>query len=193
MVYGTPAEDIPSNAPMAKGNPACTTMYTDTNLLHDLVTGRSATGVLHFFNQTPIDSFLRRQNQVESATYGSEFMTAWQAVEQIIDLRYTLCKLGVPIEGPSWLFGDNKAVVTSSTIPHSSLNKRWNAISYHKVCEAVAGGFICFEHISTNQNPADILRKSLPWHKARIHPLLFWKGETSTDDMSPSEGSDKLV
>ena len=60
-------------------------------------------------------------------------MAARQAVEQIIDLRYTLRMLGVPIEGPSWFFGDNKAVVTSSMIPHSSLNKRWNAISYHKV------------------------------------------------------------
>ena len=61
--------------------------------------------------------------------YGSEFMAARQAVEQIIDLHYTLRMLGVPIEGPSWLFGDNEVVVTSSTIPHSSLNKRWNAIS----------------------------------------------------------------
>ena len=120
-------------------------------------------------------------------------MAARLAVEQIIDLCYTLHMLGVPIEGPSWLFSDNKAVVTSSTIPHSSLNKRWNAISYHKVHEAVAGGFIRFEHISTDQN---ILTKTLPWHKAHIHvePLLFWKGETSTDPgMSPSEGSDKLV
>ena len=33
-VYGTPAEDIPSNALTAKGNPVHTTMYTDANLLH---------------------------------------------------------------------------------------------------------------------------------------------------------------
>ena len=132
-VYGTPVKDTPSNALMAKGNPVRTTMYADANLLHDLAMGRSAPGMLHFLNQTPIDSFSKRQNQVESATYSSEFMAAWQAVEQIIDLRYTLRMLGVPIEGPSWLFGDNKAIVTSSTIPHSSLNKRWNAISYHKV------------------------------------------------------------
>ena len=68
MVYGTPVEDTPSNAPMAKGNPVCTTTYADADLLLDLVTGRSATGVLHFFNQIPIDSFSKRQNQVESAT-----------------------------------------------------------------------------------------------------------------------------
>ena len=89
-------------------------------------------------------------------------MAARQAVEQIIDLCYTLHMFGVPLDGASWLFGDNKSVVMSSTIPHSSLNKRWNALSYHKVRKAVAGGFVCFEHIPSIDNPADILAKSLP-------------------------------
>ena len=69
-------------------------------------------------------------------------------------------------------------------------------MSYHKVHETVAGGFVHFEHIWSGDNPADILTKYLPWHKACVHvkPLLFWKGETSTGpSMAPSEGSDKLV
>jgi hypothetical protein len=37
-------------------------------------------------------------------------MAARQAVEHIIDLRYTLPMLGVPIDGPSWLFGNNKSI-----------------------------------------------------------------------------------
>ena len=76
---------------------------------------------IHFLNKTAIDAFSKWQNQVESATYGSEFTAARQAVEQIIDLRYTLYMFGVPIDGTSWLFGDNKSFVTSSTIPHSTL------------------------------------------------------------------------
>ena len=60
-------------------------------------------------------------------------MAARQAVEQIIDLCYTLHMFGVPIDGASWLLGDNKLVVTSSAIPHSSLNECWNALSYHKL------------------------------------------------------------
>ena len=110
-------------------------------------------------------------------------MAACQAVEQIIDLCYTLHMLGIPLDGPSWLLGDNKSVVTSSMIPHSSLNKCWNALSYHKVHEAIASGFIHFEYIPSGNNPTDILTKSLPWHKARVHvePLQFWKGETSAN------------
>ena len=122
-IYGTPTEQIPDNAPTSHSNTVCITTYKDANLLHDLITGRSATRVLHFLNQTPIDAFSKQQNQVESATYGSEFMTRCQAMEQIIDLCYTLCMLGIPLDRPSWLFGNNKSVVTSSMIPHSLLNK----------------------------------------------------------------------
>ena len=179
-IYGNPSEDIPENAPPPLGNPVRTSTFVDANLLHDLATGRSCTGILHFLNKTPLDWFSKRQNQVETATYGSEFMAARQAVEQIMDIRYTLRMLGVPLDGPSWLFGDNRSVVTSSTLPHSTLGKRWNALSYHRCREAVAAKIIRFEHIPGSENPSDILTKPLPHYIARVFtdPLLFWKGET---------------
>ena len=180
-VYGDVKEVIPSNAPPPKGMAVRTTTYCDANLMHDLVTGRSCSGIEHFVNQTPIAWFSKRQNQVETATYGSEFMAARQAVEQIVDLRYTLRMMGVPLDGASWLFGDNQSVVTQSTIPHSVLSKRWNALSYHRVREAIAAGYIRFEHLDGKDNPADILTKNLPHHvaKAFTEPLLFWKGDTA--------------
>ena len=137
-------------------------------------------------NQTPIASFSKRQSQVETSTHGSEFMAARQATEQIMDLRYTLRSFGVPLDGPSWMFGDNQSVVTQSTLPHSTLSKRWNALSYHRVREAIAGGWLRFEHIAGTDNPADILTKPLPHYKASVFtdPLLFWKGETD-----PSAGA----
>ena len=192
-VYGRPKEDIDPRAPTPKGKMVRTTSFCDANLMHDAVTGRSATGIMEFLNQTPIDWFAKRQNQVESATYGSEFMAARQAVERIQDLRYTLRSFGVPIEETAWLFGDNQSVVTSSTIPHSRLSKRWNALSYHKVREAVAGGWLRFEHLPGTENPADIFTKPLPWATMRtfVEPLLFWKGETAAPTGNPNpEGSD---
>ena len=125
-------------------------------------------------------------------------MVARQATEHIIDMRYTLRMLGVPLDGPAWMFGDNKAVVMSSTIPHSSLGKRWNALSYHQVCEAIAGRWIGFEHIPGTENPADILTKPLPWFKLKlvVEPLLMWKGDPtgySPSVRSDPEGSDNNV
>ena len=176
-IYGSPTKDIPDNAPTPKGKQTRTTTFKDTNLMHDIVMGRSCTGIIHMLNQTPIDWFSKRQSH---ATYGSEFMAARQAIEQIIDIRYTLRMFGVPLDGPSWLFGDNHSVVNSSTIPHSTLSKRWNALSYHQCHEAVAARIVRFEHIPGTENPADILTKYLPHYKVKVflEPLLFWKGDT---------------
>ena len=79
-----------------------------------MVTGRSVTGIFHLLNQTPIYWHSKRQGRVQTATYSSEFMAAGTASEQIIDLRYTLRMMGIPIDGPSWMFGDNQSVITYS-------------------------------------------------------------------------------
>jgi hypothetical protein len=135
-------------------------------------------------NGTPVDWFSKRQDTVETATYGSEFVAARIATEQIIDLRTTLRYLGVPVEGRAYMFGDNESVITSSTIPHSSLSKRHNALSYHRVREAIAAGILWFYHINGKDNPADVLSKhcGYPQLWPHVQPLLFWMGCPHVDN-----------
>ena len=116
--------------PKPLGKRVITTSYLDANLLHDIVAGKSVTAIFHFVNTTPIDWFLKRQAAVETATYGSEFVAAKTATEQIMDLRNTLRYLGVPIMNKAYGFGHNKSVVISSTLPQSILNKRHNMLAY---------------------------------------------------------------
>ena len=179
-VYGPNTEELPPNMPTPRGKVCRTTTYEDANLMFCMVTGRSMTGAIHMVNQTPVQAFCKKQNVVETATYGSEFMAARQATEQIMDLRYTLRMMGIPIDGPAWMFGDNQSVITSSTIPHSNLNKRHNALSYHRVREAIAANILYLIHIDGKLNPSDVLTKFLSWAKfwPLIQPFLFWKGET---------------
>jgi hypothetical protein len=182
-VYGPNKEELPPDMPTPKGKPMRTTTYEDANLVHCLATGRSMSGIIHLLNQTPIQWFCKKQNVVETATYGSEFMVARQATEQIMDLRYTLRMMGIPLDGPAWMFGDNQSVITSSTIPHSNLNKRHNALSYHRVREAMSAQLMYFIHIDGKLNPSDVMTKFLSWAKfwPLIQPFLFWKGETMKD------------
>jgi hypothetical protein len=107
-------------------------------------------------------------------------VAARQATEQIMDLRYSLRMIGIPLDGPAWMFGDNKSVIDSSTIPHSKLGKRHNALSYHRVREAIASGVMYFCKIDGIQNPADILTKYAAHAKFEpvIQPILFCKGDT---------------
>ena len=77
------------------------------------------------------DGYSRKQPTVETSTYGSEFVAAKLAVQQIINIQLMLRYLGVPVFGKTFLFGDNESVVKNGSIPHSRLKKRHNALSYH--------------------------------------------------------------
>jgi hypothetical protein len=58
--------------------------------MHYIAMGRLVTGILHLVNMTPIEWYSKEQANVETATYGSEFVAARVCVEQIIDLHNTL-------------------------------------------------------------------------------------------------------
>ena len=101
--YPDAKEAIPHDAPTPKGKSIRATACFNANLYHDLISGRSVTGILHLLNKTPIDWFSKLQSTVKTATYGSEFVAARTCTEQIIALRLTLRYLGVPINGPTMI------------------------------------------------------------------------------------------
>ena len=65
---------MPDDLPELLGKPVRTTTFVDANLLYDLINGHSCTGILYLVNQTPIDWFCKRQNLVQTATFGAEFV-----------------------------------------------------------------------------------------------------------------------
>ena len=181
------------NIPEPKGKHVTTTTYVDANLHHDQVPGKTVTACLHIVNATPSHWYTKRQATVETATNGSEFVAARIATDQIIDLRYTLMYLGVPVRSKSYMFGDNKSVVDNASIPTSTLSKKSTLASYHRVGEAIAAGYLQFNWKDGKSNPADILSRH--WDFANIwpllKPLLFWKGDT--DDLNAkTKGSDRI-
>jgi hypothetical protein len=118
-VYGDVKEILDPTAPSPLGAPVTLIHYFDANLYHDLITGCSVTGILHFFNKTPIKWYSKKQAAVETATYGSEFIAARTCVDQIVNLRSYLSYLGVPVNGTSYMIGDNKTVIDGASFPHS--------------------------------------------------------------------------
>jgi hypothetical protein len=150
-----------------------------------MLTGRSVTGILHLCHQTLVDWYSKRQATVETAMFGSEFTAAQIAVDQIIDLQTTLQYLGVPVHHKSYMFGDNQAVVMNSS---TSLNKRHNALSYHRAREMIAAKILGYYLIDVKLNPADIVSKhwAYPqiWHLLKL--LLLYSGDPG-DLMEPAE------
>jgi hypothetical protein len=173
--YPDAAEEIPPDMPTPKGLPIHTMCYVDADHAHDLVTRRSVTGILILANNMPMKWYSKRQKTVETSSYGSELVAARLAVEHIIEIRYKLRMLGVPLAGPTMMRGDNIAVVLNTTVPSSQLKKKHNAIAYHRVREAIAADIIQFVHIPSTANYADCLTKPLsaPQFERTVHPTLF--------------------
>ena len=88
-------------------------------------------------------------------------------MEHLQALRYKLRMMGVPISGPSYVFGDNMSVIYNTSRPESTLKKKNNAICYHAIRESVAMGEMLTTHIPTIYNLADLLTKVMFGSKRR--------------------------
>jgi hypothetical protein len=165
--YGNVKEAIPSNAPKPRGKPVVLRVYVDSDHAGDQVTRRSRTGFIQMVNMATIAWHSKKQGSVEGATFGSEFVALKTAMEANRALRYKLRMMGVPIDGPTYMYCDNMSVVHNTTAPESMLKKKSNSIAYHAVREAVAMGEILIAYVSSGDNVADLMTKSLPGGEKR--------------------------
>ena len=173
--YPGAAEQIPPNAPQIRGKSVTMSCFVDADHAGCRATRRSHTGVLIYVNRAPIVWYSKRQNTVESSTFGSEFIAMKTAIDLIEGLRYKLRMMGIKVDGPTSLFCDNEAVVTNSTKPESTLKKKHNAIAYHRVREALAAGIAKVANEDGLTNLADGLTKCLPGPRLKeIFSAILW-------------------
>jgi len=159
--YPDAAEPIPPDVPEARGNSVVTSCFVDADHAGCRATRRSHTGVFIFVNRALIVWYSKRQNTVESSTFGSEFVAMKQAIDLVEGLRYKLRMMGVPFEGATKVFCDNGAVVTNTTAPESTLKKKHTSIAYHCSREAQAAGTVSIAKELGETNLADLLTKLL--------------------------------
>ena len=71
-------------------------------------------------------------------------------IEIPLGIRYKLRVMGVPISGPSYIYGGTMLVFHNYQHPEPTLKNKSNFICYHAVCESVAMGYSLTGHIGTN-------------------------------------------
>ena len=157
--YRDVQEAIPTNAPPPRGRSVSTHCFVDASLANDQSTRRSQTGILMFVNRAPILWYSKRQNTVETSTFGSEIVAMKNAIELIEALRYKLRMMGIEIDGSTNIYCDNEAVTKNCSIPESTLKKKHHSIAYHRNREAVAAGTCRIAKEDTATNLADVFTK----------------------------------
>ena len=174
--YPDAAEAVPRNIPEALGCSVTTTCFVDADHAGCKVTRRSQTGLIIYVNKAPVFWFSKRQNTVESSTFGSEFIALKTAIDQIEAIRYKLRMFGIPLDGATSIICDNESVVRNTTHSESTLRRKHLSIAYHRCREAIAAGYVRVAWELGEFNPADILTKLLagPRMRALLRQLFYW-------------------
>jgi hypothetical protein len=81
--YGDQKEEMPPKMPKVRGKSVRISCFVDADHAGNVVTRRSHTGIIMFVNNALIAWFSKRQNTVETSTFGSEFVALRIATEQV--------------------------------------------------------------------------------------------------------------
>ena len=120
-----------------------------------------------FVNMALIIWHSKKQPTVESSVFGAEFVAMKHGIEELRGLRYKLRMMGVLVDRPTHIYGDNMSIIHNTQRPESTLKKKSNSVCYHAVRESVVMKEVLTSHISTNHNYADLLPKVLYGQKRR--------------------------
>jgi hypothetical protein len=168
-MYGDVKEAIPPNAPVTRGKTVDLRLFVDSDHAGEHFTRLLRTGFVIYLNMASIVWFSKRQPSVESSVFGAEFVAMKNGIETTRGLRYKLRMMGVTIDGPTYVYGDNMSVVHNTQRPESVLKKKNNAICYHAVRESATVGGAIIGHVPSVNNPADICTKAVPDGQKRDH------------------------
>ena len=82
-------------------------VYVDANHAGDFLTRCYRTGFIVFLDGAPIYWSSKKQTSCGTSTFDSEFVAMEQATEYIRGLRYKLRMMGITVDEPAYVFGDN--------------------------------------------------------------------------------------
>ena len=96
-------------------------MWVDSDHAGDKVTRQSRTGYFIFLNTALINWFSNMQATIESSLFGAEFVAMNTGVEAFRGIRYKLRMMGVPLTGPTYVYGNNMSIIYNTSRPELTL------------------------------------------------------------------------
>jgi hypothetical protein len=110
--------------PLGKGVDLC--MMVDSDHKGEKRTRCSCTGFIIFCNLAPIIWLSKQQATIETSVLGAEFVAMKHGIKMLRGLRYKIHMIGIPLSGPTYIYGDNESQVTNSSWPESTQKKKCN-------------------------------------------------------------------
>jgi hypothetical protein len=124
-------EELPPNMPEPRGQGFVISSKVDADHASDSVTRRSRTGFLVWINNSCLVYFLsKKQTSVETSSFGSEFVAMKQCCEYLRGMRYKLRMMGIAVNGPCYISGDNQSVIGAGKHDRARLDTKEEVPKY---------------------------------------------------------------
>lgn len=135
--------------------------YSDSSHNTDLDDGKSTTGYLFCFGETPITWCSQKQETVALSSCEAEFMAATEAAKQAIWLQELMGEITGKKHEKILIRVDNKSAIALTKNPVFHRRSKHIHKRYHFIRECVEKDQIDVEHVPGKEQLADVLTKAL--------------------------------
>lgn len=158
--------------------------YSDSSHATDQADGRSTTGMVFYYGDALVSWNSQKQKTVALSSCEAEFMAATATACQAIWLKGLLGELTKSEEKTVLLLVDNRSSIALMKNPVFHGRSKHINTRFHFIRECIERGEVRVEHVSGEEQKADILTKALPRIKfIEMRSLLGMKdvGDTHQD------------
>jgi hypothetical protein len=135
-------------------------VFSDSDWAGCKTTRRSTSGFLVYFAGGPISWKSKMQPTIALSSCEAEYVALTVAVKDVLFLHQLFSELGVEIESPTLIFGDNVASIALAKNPVKHERTKHIDIKHHFLRDHVTKNNIKLAYIPTEDNLADILTKT---------------------------------
>lgn len=111
---------------------------------------------------SPVSWKTSKQDTVSLSSAEAEYQAMVFTLKELKWIKWILNSFGLPHVTPMRLYCDSKSAIYIATNPVFHKRTKHVESDCHFVRDAVTAKLISLEHISTKEQPADLLTKSLP-------------------------------
>jgi hypothetical protein len=135
--------------------------YADADWANDKIDRKSITGWVAKLNGDVVSWASKKQRTVAQSTCEAELYAEAAAMNEVLWLRGLMTELGLGVQNPSMVLGDNQSTIALSENGVKSERTKHVDVKYHFITDEISKGAVGVKWVPSAEQQADIFTKAL--------------------------------